>query len=337
MPAWLVFLISAAVVVVAGARLAHNGDTIAARTGLGAAWVGAILVAGATSLPEIATDVAAVRNGEIGLAVGDLFGSSMANMLILGVADLLTRDVRLLTHAAVRQAMVGALAIALTAVAAAGTFTAADYTLFNIGWAPLVIGAGYLLGSRLLHANRADPASSAVDGAEERDRAAQPANGEGPTLKRAVISFTIAAIAILAAAPSLASSGATLAEQWGLSSGFFGVVFLAAATSLPEVSVVFAAIRAGSYTLAVGNLLGSNCFNMVILLVLDAVYGAGALLADTEPGVVIGALFAILLMAQVLLDLLNRSEHRIWYLEPGPALIVVTYAAGLFLTYQATH
>lgn len=328
MPQWLVFLLSGAVVVIAGARLARDGDTIAERTGLGAAWVGAILVAGATSLPEIATDVAAVRQGETSLAIGDLFGSSMANMLILAGADLATRQTRLLTHVAINQAMVGVLAISLTAVAAAGILAGDAFTLLNIGWAPLVIGGGYLLGTRMLHRNRRQQAA---------DSDGQARNGDSRSLRRASITFAVAAGVILIAAPFLARSAAALAEQWGISSGFFGMVFLAAATSLPEIAVVTAALGVGAYGLAVGNLLGSNCFNMLVLVILDGVDAGGPLLAQAEPGVVIGALFAILLMGQVLLDLLNRPEHRVWYLEPGPVLMMLTYGAGLFLTYRATH
>jgi hypothetical protein len=76
---------------------------------------------------------------------------------------------------------------------------------------------------------------------------------------------------------------------------------------------------------------------MLVLIVLDIVDGSGPLLAQAESGVVVGALFGMVLMGQVLLDLLNRAEHRIWYLEPGPALMVLTYVAGLFLTYRASH
>lgn len=90
MPAWLIFAVASAAVVVAGVRLARDGDVIAERTGLGGAWVGAILLAAATSLPELTTDIFAVRQGQVSLAVGDLFGSSMVNMLILAVADLAT-------------------------------------------------------------------------------------------------------------------------------------------------------------------------------------------------------------------------------------------------------
>jgi cation:H+ antiporter len=330
MPTELIFLMTAAAVILGGARLARDGDTIADRTGLGAGWVGAILVAGATSLPEIATDVAAVRQGERNLAIGDLFGSSMANMLILGGADLLTRNRPLMTAVPVSQAMVGVLAMALTGVAAAGVLAGQEYTVFGIGWAPLTIGLAYVLGVRLIHTNRERSEA-------EPERAPSTTDKSSGGLRRPVIGFVVAAAVILVAAPYLARSAAELAEQWGIASGFFGVVFLAAATSLPEVAVVGAAVKAGAYTLAVGNVFGSNCFNMMVLLVLDVVDGADSLLAGTEPGVVVGAVFAIMLTGQAVLDLLNRSEHRIWYIEPGPGLIVLTYAAGLLLTYGATH
>jgi cation:H+ antiporter len=327
MPAWLEFVVSSAVVVVAGARLARDGDTIADRTGLGATWVGAILVAGATSLPEVATDISAVRQGEANLAIGDLFGSSMMNMLILAVADLLTRQARF-TEVPVNQALVGALAISVTSIAAAGVLMGDDFTVFGVGWAPLAIGVMYVAGMRILYRNRELASGSGREG--RRDR-------EIRDLRRAIIGFTIAAAIILLVAPRLAGSAATLAEQWGIASGFFGMVFLAAATSLPEAAVVFAATRSGSHDLAVGNLLGSNGFNMLIFLILDVVDGPGSFLAQVDMGVVMGAVFATLLMAEVLIDMLNRAEHRVWYLETGPALMGLTYAAGLFLTYRATH
>ena len=331
MPAWLVFTAAAALVIIAGSRLARDGDTIAALTGLGATWVGAILVAGATSLPEIATDVAAVRQGDIDLALGDLFGSSMANMTILAVADLMVRQAHMMERVAVNQAMVAALAISLTSLAAVGVLSDDNFTILGVGWAPVLIGFGYVLGMRMLHTNRTD-----ASGTGARDRTRKADRG-GKGLRRPVIGFTVAAAVILAAAPFLASSGATLAEQWGISTGFFGMVFLAAATSLPEAAVVFTAVKSASYDLAVGNLLGSNCFNMLVLLFLDIADGSGALLDGAKPGVAVGALIAMLLMGQVLLDLLNRPEKRVAYLEPGPALTLATYMAGLLMTYRATH
>jgi cation:H+ antiporter len=328
-PPELVFAVTAVIVVGAGARLSRDGETIADRTGLGQAWVGAILVAGATSMPEIVTDIAAVRQGDTALAIGDLFGSSMANMVILAVADLMTRHARLLTQVAVKEATVGVLAMTLTAVAAGGILAGEGFGLFGAGWAPITIAAAYVFGVRLVHTNR---------GGEESKGNPHSSKGTAAQgIRRPVIGFGLAAIAILIAGPYLARSAGDLARQWGIASGFFGMVFLAAATSLPEVAVVSAAIKTGAYTLAIGNIFGSNCFNMAILVILDLVEGAGSLLGQAEPGIIVGAVFAIILTGQALLDLLNRSEHRVWYIEPGPGLMVLTYVAGLFLTYRATH
>ena len=95
------------------------------------------------------------------------------------------------------------------------------------------------------------------------------------------------------------------------------------------------AIRNGSYDLAVGNLLGSSCFNMMVLLPLDLVDGGGPILASVEPSLIIGALFGVLMTALVLLDVLNKSERRLWAVEPGPAATILVYVVGLYLVYRA--
>jgi cation:H+ antiporter len=326
----LVFVLAAAAIVVAGTRLSRDGDTIALRSGLGRAWVGAILVAAATSLPELTTDLNAVGQGTPDLAVGDLFGSSMVNMLILAVADLATRQARILTRVSVNQALVGALAISLTATAAAGILVGGDLTLLGVGWAPLAVAFGYVSGMYTLHRNRGGPPFSTADEEERAEAAA-------PSLRGALISFALSALVILVAGRFLAASAADLAVQFGISTGFMGLALLAAATSLPEITVTVVSVRAGAYELAVGNLLGSNAFNMVIFLAIDVADGPGSLLAGMPAGLLVGALFAILMMGQVLLEVLNRAERRVWYLEPGAVLLVATYALGLYFTYQVAH
>jgi cation:H+ antiporter len=327
MPPWLIFLLSAAVVAGAGIRLAQDGDTIAEGTGLGGMWVGAILVAAATSIPELTTDINAVLQGNPSLAVGDLFGSSMANMLILAVADLLTRRPRLLTRVAINQVLVGILGVFLTVVAAIGVLAGRSIGPIPLGWSTLVIGFGYFTGMRLLHRNRGEPPFRTPEEVE----AARPRR---VALRRAMVWFTVAAIVILIAAPYLAASTAEVADQLGISRGFAGLLFLACTTSLPEAAVTYASVRSGAYNLAVGNLLGSNCFNMAALIPLDLVHGRGAILADADPGLTVGALFGVLLMALAMLDVMNKSERRIWALEPGPAFMILAYLVGVYASYR---
>jgi cation:H+ antiporter len=322
-----VFLVSGAAVAGAGVRLAKDGDTIAEGTGLGGMWVGAILIAGATSLPELTTDIHAVLQGNPGLAIGDLFGSNMANMLVLAVADLFSRQGRMLTRVVVNQTLVATLAILLTSLAVIGTLSRAG-AVVGFGWPALAIGFTYFAGMRLLHRNRAEPPFATG----EEVAAARRASRAG--LRRAMIGFGLAAVVILMAAPFLAASTATIAEQLGISKGFAGMVLLALTTSLPEMVVTWTCIRVGAYDLAVGNLFGSNCFNMAAILPLDIVYGSGSILAAVPFELTIGGLFAILLMALAVLDVLNKSERRFWIIEPGPAFMVLAYFAGLYLTYS---
>lgn len=328
LPAWLLFLLSAVAVILAGARLSRDGDTLAERTGLGGAWIGAILVAGATSLPELATGVYGVRAGEVNLAVGDIFGSCMANLLILAVADLSTRHVSVLTRVTANQVLVAGLGICLLATAIAGILTPVRFTVLGIGWAPAVIGVSYVMGMRLLHVNRGQPAfETAAEAAVHRKQL--------PPMRTAVLGFVVAAAVILFAARFLAASAEQLAHQLGLTTGFVGMVLLAVTTSLPEVSVSVASVRQGSYDLAVGNLLGSNCFNCSILFVHDLVDGPGSLLARVQPSLVLAAVFGVLLTGQTVLAVLNRSERRIWLLEPDALLLLLTYGLGLWFVYQA--
>ncbi|RIK37868.1 MAG: hypothetical protein DCC58_17420 [Chloroflexi bacterium] len=327
MPAWLVFLLSGGCVVLAGTVLSRSGDAISERTGLGRVWVGAILVAAATSLPELTTGLYAVRQGDVNLTVGNLFGASMANMLILAVADLTLTRVRVLTRVAINQAVVGTLAVALTATAAVGILTDQHLSLLGLGWAPLAIAFGYIAGMRIIYLNRVGPPFLEPD---EATVVAAKAAG----LRRAAISFVVAAAVVLVAARYLASSAVTVADQLGITTGFMGIALLAITTSLPEVTVTVASVRAGWYDLAVGNLLGSVAFNMLILLPLDLADRSGPLLAQVEPGVLVGALFACILIGQTLLEILNTSEERIWYLEPGAFFRVATYALGLYLIFQ---
>lgn len=327
MTAWLVFLVSGAAVAAAGVRLAEDGDTIAEGTGLGGMWVGAILLAGATSLPELTTDIHAVLQGHPALAIGDLFGSNMANMMVLAVADLLSRQGRVLTRVVVNQALVATLAILLTTIALVGTLSRAG-AVAGLGWPALAIGFAYFAGMRLLHRNRSEPPFSTSEEAEADRRASRA------KVPRAVIGFGLASIVILIAAPFLASSAATLADQLGISQGFAGMLLLAVTTSLPEMVVSYTSVRAGSYDLAVGNLFGSNCFNMAAILPLDIVFGSGSILAVVPSDLTVGGLFAVLLMSLAVLDVMHKAERRWWIIEPGPAFMVLAYLTGLYLTYS---
>jgi cation:H+ antiporter len=324
----LVFAIAALAVVLAGIRLSHDGDVIAERTGLGGAWVGAILIGAATSLPELATDAFAVSAGHLDLAVGDLFGSSMANMLLLAIAGLFSFHHHMLARVSVNQALVAAIGIGLTSVAAIGVLSGETLTIGPIGWAPILIAVGYIVAMRRLSLNRAEPPFEPMS-------AGSDVQSNGPTLRRALVSFALASGVILVAARFLAEAAHDITVEYGLSSGVVGVLLLALTTSLPEVTVTVSSIRRGSIDLAVGNLLGSNAINMFLLAPLDVFHGPGSLLAEVDPKLAIGALVAIVMMGLTMVDILDRSARRERLIDMDALLRVVVYVAGIVLLYRA--
>jgi cation:H+ antiporter len=325
---WTVFLLSGAAVAAAGIRLARDGEAIAARTGLGGLWVGAILVAAATSLPELTTNISAVLQRNPTLAVGNLLGSNMANMAILAVADLAVFRTRILTRVAINQALVGLLAICLTAIVAIGVLASSRFSLMGLTWPALTIGVAYAAGMRLLHHNRPEPPFRRPEEVEDARVHATP-------LRWAILGFAVSSVVILIAAPYLARSSAELAHRLGLADAFVGLLLLAFATSLPEVAVSVESLRRGAYDLAVGNLLGSNCFNLATLVVLDLVGGVRPVMVQADPVLLVGAVFGILMTALALLEVLNKSESRVWILEPGPAFMLLAYGVGVYLAYRA--
>lgn len=330
------FLLSSVVIVLAGTKLSHYGDQIAKLTGLGGLWVGAILMAGATSLPEVFTDVSAALIHAPDLAVGDLFGSSMANMLILGIIDLAHRQKRVWQQADIEHTLMASLATVLTVLAALFISLRADIDVRLAEVETLFIAVLYVFGMRIVYrqedAKRRLKEWDRVVG--EEDGRGNAASGTPSELRRAAIGFGIASVIILGAAPVLAMSAAEIARLSGISTTFIGTSLVAIATSLPELVTSLAAVRLGAFDLAVGNLFGSNAFNMCALSLVDVAYPAGPLLTSVNASHAITALVAILLMNVGLMGIIYRAEKRFMLLEPDSLLMIAGYALGMWLLFR---
>jgi len=323
---WLaLFALAGVFVAAAGTILARSGDEIATRTGLGGLLVGMLLLAAATSLPEVAVDVSAALDGAPDLAVGDLFGSSMANMAILAVIDLAHRG-RVWPGVGVGHARLAAIAIGLTSFAVLAILVPSGLTIGWVGIETVLIVVAYIAAAAWMRRSRGEGGRTAASTGEiiaptGWGREAEAAH----SLRYEVARFAAAALVILVAAPVLALSGKGIADETGVGQTFVGALFLAVATSLPEFVASLAAVRIGAYDLAVGNLFGSNAFNMTILLATDLAYGPGPILAAIAPAQVVAGVGAILLMAIALAAVVHGTRTRIRRLEPDAVLVLVAY------------
>lgn len=334
--AWAIFLASATVIVYAGTKLSRYGDQIANLTGLGGLWIGVVLMAGATSLPEIFTDVSAALMDAPNLATGDLFGSNMANMLILGVIDLMHRQKRVWQQAAFEHALSAGLAIFLTGLAAFFVLFGLDVKHGGIGLGSMLLLLFYIFGMRVVFRQesmkrRQREHELVVEGQSEEE-ARQPGKRDG--LRRASIGFAAAALALLVAAPFLAGSAKEIAEQSGITDTFIGTSLVGITTSLPELVTAFAAVRLGAFDLAVGNLFGSNAFNMAAFFFVDLAYRGGPLFNSVSDAHAMAALWSIVLMSTALMGIIYRVEKRYMLIEPDSFVIILGYCLGLWLLFQ---
>lgn len=324
----LIFLISATMVGWAGVRLAETGDEIAEKARLSRLVVGMLMVAAATSLPEIVIDVSAALSDAPDLAVGDLFGSSMANMAILGLVDLMGRH-QVWNRVEAGHPRVASVAIALTALATLGLLTPTGLSLGWVGIEPVLITGAYVASlawmRRSPHSRFGGEVPLPLDDGRE----------EGVRLRPAVLRFLGATALIFVAAPVVALSAEGISDEAGIGQTFVGTTLLAFTTSLPELVASLAALRIRAHDLAVGNLFGSNCFNMVALLFADVAYLEGPLLGAVHPGQAVGGLAAILLMSIALAAIVHGTEVRIRRLEPDATLLLLVYLASLFAVWSS--
>lgn len=327
------FAVCAAVIIVAGTFLTRCADALADLTGLGRLLVGSILLAATTSLPEMTVDISAVRMGLPDMAVGDLMGSSLFNLLILAVIDMLHHSSgRLLSRASAAHALSAIVSIALTALAVAGILLGQrgmSWTLLGIDLTSLAILLVYILGVRLLFYDQRVAAGSHPAGPQ--DVLMPP--GKRTTLGRASAGFAVAAVAVLLAGPYMAEAAGKLADLSGLGGTFVGTTLVAFSTSLPELVASLTAVRMGAFDLAAGNVFGSNAFNMVLLIPLDAVYQQGSLMSAVSPNHALTGLATIIVTCVAVAGQLYSVERRLKLIEPDALLMILLITGAIFLLY----
>jgi cation:H+ antiporter len=321
-------------VLFSGTKLARYGDVIAEKTGLSGLWVGVLLLAIVTSLPEVITGVSAVTavGGDRGpdLAVGTIFGSNLFNLVIIAVLDIISRGPPLLSRVGTGHWLSGGLGIALMALAGGSILLGTRvWDGAVVGWVGIYSFALiilYLWGSR------------AIFRFERRKRPEQEVRAlryENISPRRAYFGFAIAALAIIGAGTWLAFIGDELAEITGWDATFIGSLFLAATTSLPELAVSISALRIGAVDMAIADMLGSNMFNVGIGIAgIDLLYHHGSIFSAPSESHVFTASIVVLMTLIVVAGLAfgtKKKTFRVmsWY---SPALIGI-YIIGAYVLF----
>jgi len=321
------FIIIAAIVVISGVFLARFADHLSMITGMGRSMAGVVLLALATSLPELLVGCKAAMIPAINLTMGDLLGSSLFNLLILAVLDLATETRGgILSKSAAAHVLSAVSSILLTSIVLIFLLLDVPQTFLGLGPGTWLILLGYLFCLRLVFFDQQFALHQAGQTAEKSDK----------SLLWTTVGYVGTAAVIFVAAPRLATVASELSEKSGLGGTIVGTLFVAFITSLPEAVTTFTALRMGAVDLAVGNIFGSNAFNMVLLAGVDFFY-QGSLLADASPTHAVTAGMVILVTAVTVQGLLYRAEKRLWIIEPDAALVILLIIAALAVVFRLSH
>nr|WP_238344338.1 hypothetical protein [Ramlibacter lithotrophicus] len=331
-----VFAASAAVVWITGTKVAHYADDLAIASGIGHATVGLVLLAGITSLPEVAVALSSAAAGAPALSVNNLLGGVAMQIAILAVADAIIGKQALTVIAGTPLLLLQGTATVMLLLLFVAGVAVGDRPLLGEGawsWGLLVL---YLLSIWTI-ANAQGSRVWLVHKTQEQTEQApvhEPTQTDGGHLKPLLLKLAAGAAVILVAGFVLSRAGDAIAAQTGLGRNFVGAVFLALSTSLPEISAVLAAVKLRRYEMAISDIFGTGLFNVALVFLVDAVYAGPPVLNEVGRFSLFAAVTAALLVCIYLVGLIERRDRTIARMGIDSLAVLLAYAGSLAILYH---
>lgn len=336
-----VFAAAATVVWFAGTRLTHYADTLAERTGLGDVFVGLLVLALATELPEVATTITAALRGQAALATSNIFGGIVLQTSMLAVADFVLYRTAL-TYFDPDPALLlqGVMLMILLGLTLAAISMGSLLAVAGIGITSALLMAAYLGSLYLSHQYKgrkqwlpkgdnmpiSDAQQTYLDSVEQRHK--------GWSMQRLWGLFAAASAVILLAGVVLARTSEAIAAQTGLGATFIGATLLAVSTSLPELSTSIAAIRLGNGSMAISNIFGSNSIMVMLLFISDIFYREGPILETVGSAPIVSAAMGLVVTGVYLVGMIERRNATLWRMGYDSVIVVVLTIVNLAIVYH---
>lgn len=242
-----------------GEALVRGSVGIARKFGMSELVIGLTLVGFGTSLPEMVTSLQALSEGAVGLSIGNVIGSNVANiLLVIGAAAL----VRAITTDPKALARDGLFMVAVTVLFAGVVWVDGFTRLTGILFTALLVT--YLIVSIVLD-RRANSQPGAMHQAE-----AEEFDSDDPIWMSVILTLG-GILGVIVGARFLVEGGSDAARLLGVSETVIGISIVAIGTSLPELVTSIMAARKGKADVALGNVLGSNVFNILGILGVSAI------------------------------------------------------------------
>ncbi len=267
--------IVAAVLVLLSNKASVYVDLLDKKTSLSGAFIGGVMLSAVTSLPEMFTSItSALILDKPGLAMGNILGSNLFNLTLLGVLVALYAKAFSKASISKGHSKVGVLTWLIFGAVALNYTGILDVNLGWIAVTSIIILGLYISGIRFL--------SQGEEGGDD-----EQVDDNNLTVKQVVIRFVLVSIGIVVLSIFITYLTDDISVAFNLGSGLAGALFLGIATSLPELASTISLFRMGNFNIALGNIIGSNMFNFMILSATDVLYLGQGIYDFSDPKTVV--------------------------------------------------
>ena len=336
LPASIVLFAGAAAVIgVCGVMLTKRAEYLARETGLGQAIMGAVFLGAMTSLSGLMTSLTAAHDGHPELSVSNAVGGIAVQTTFLALADIWHRRANL-EHAAASETNLvqAAMLVVLLGIPLLAGFTP-DFTIFGVHPISILLIAAYCFGLKLLAGAHKQPMWKPRLTASTESEETARARGGRPSLPQAWLAFAVLSVAVICAGWVIARAGLSIVSYTGMSEGIVGTLLTATTTSVPEAVIALAAVRRGALTLAVGDIIGGNTFDVLFLAFSDLVYRGGSIYHAVTVTQSFWLALSLLMASVLMIGLVRREEHGIGNIGFESFLVLVLYLSGVLLLLVA--
>jgi cation:H+ antiporter len=313
------------IVIFATSRLSYYIDELDKKTHISGALIGGVLLATVTSMPEFITSITStVSLNQPGLAFGNVFGSNIFNIVILAIADLIFLKHMFFNKVKTQRktnAFVILMYIIFSIPMVLRQFTSIDYDTFTISAVltfnivSLIIVLVYFLSIKAMN----------------EDETEQSEEVSKLSYKRIGLMFLLWSLVVVLSSYFVTVVVDQLRIDMNMGASFAGAIFLGVATSLPELTAVITLTKLKNYEAALGNIVGSNIFNLTIISVVDIINVKedifNSLLKGNPTGENISLLLILGLFNSIILMLAlvrKKTHNKFEYMIPS-ILILVAY------------
>lgn len=311
----LCYLVLAVFVVYFSIKLSFYVDELDKKTNLSGAFIGGIMLAAVTSLPELFTSITSVVIGSPELVLGNVLGSDNFNLIIIGICLLFAAAQ--FTRSKISKTHLFTLLLTLLMFGAAffgvtHQNSTINLVIFSIDVASVAILIIYIINVKL------------IAGDDEGGSEDPAATDMSP--RQILVRFVFFAVLLVVVSIILTQVTDQIAERLQLGKTVAGAVFLGVATSLPELTSSINLVRLNNFNASIGNVTGSNIFNFIILVFGDFLLTKGSIYINDGASTVM-ILFGV--VSTVLAILVMFSKKNVWVLRLLGLLLIVSYVCSI--------